>query len=165
MGRKEFEGKWLTLAGNYYRVAYYILESQEDAEDAVQDLFTKLWRMREMLGGVRNPLSFGIAVIRNICIDRLRSKSSSGTVIPSPEIMNIFPDPDEDIDRQLAGRENLGKIRSCMARLPSMQREVLEMRLIHGLSFAEISRAKKISPNPIARCSAERTESAIIARF
>ena len=43
MSAEEFNGIWLPLAGKFYRVAYYILESQEDAEDAVQDLCARHW--------------------------------------------------------------------------------------------------------------------------
>ena len=35
MNSEEFKSIWLPLSGRFYRVAFYILESQEDAEDAV----------------------------------------------------------------------------------------------------------------------------------
>ena len=57
-------------------MAYYILESQEDAEDVVQDLFTRLWRLRNTLGNVKNPAAFGITSIRNICLPTWRAYSS-----------------------------------------------------------------------------------------
>ena len=43
-----------SLSDGLYRVAYYILESEPDAEDAVQDLFIKLWNSREQLDTVLN---------------------------------------------------------------------------------------------------------------
>ena len=35
---------WLPLADRFYRAAYYLLESQEDAEDAVQELYLKIMK-------------------------------------------------------------------------------------------------------------------------
>ena len=40
----EIKKIWLSLSDRFYRVAYHILESQEDAEDAVQELYLKLMR-------------------------------------------------------------------------------------------------------------------------
>ena len=34
---------WLTFSGRFYRIAYSILDSQEDAEDAVQELYLKIF--------------------------------------------------------------------------------------------------------------------------
>ena len=139
MDSEEFKSIWLPLSGRFYRVAFYILESQEDAEDAVQDLFSKLWKMRGSLGSVKNPLAFGITVIRNICLDKVRSKLASKTVTPAPEVFESVPDHDNDLSRSLIGKENLEKIRVCMARLPDKQREVLEMRIFEDMSFKEIA--------------------------
>ena len=140
MGYGEFERTWLPLAGRFYRVAYYILESQQDAEDAVQDLYTRLWKLRGTLGSVTSPVSFGVTIIRNICLDRLRSASVTKVVRPSPETMDAKEDPLSDIDRELTGKEDLKLIRACMARLPSTQRRVLEMRVLGGLSYQEIAK-------------------------
>ena len=139
MNSEEFKSIWLPLSGRFYRVAFYILESQEDAEDAVQDLFSRLWKMRDSLGSVKNPVAFGITVIRNICLDKLRSKQANRTIKPAPEVFESVPDPEADLNTRLIGKQNLEKIRSCMARLPDKQREVLESRVFKGLSFQEIA--------------------------
>ena len=145
MSTEEFNGLWLPLAGRFYRVAYYILESQEDAEDAVQDLFTRLWKIRNTLGNVKNPAAFGITSIRNICLDRIRSHAASRTVSPAPESFACLPDPEEDLDHELVVKENLGMIRACMARLPSSQRKILEMRVFEDIPYPEIARRTGLS--------------------
>ena len=66
MGVEEFNNVWLPLAGRFYRVAFYILESEAEAQDAVQDLFLKLWRKRNSLGEVNNPLALGLTMIKNL---------------------------------------------------------------------------------------------------
>ena len=37
MSLEEFNRVWLPLAERFYRVAFYILESKEDAEDAEEE--------------------------------------------------------------------------------------------------------------------------------
>ena len=73
----EFKEKYLPLGEPLYRVAFYMLESGADAEDAVQDLFVRLWSSRDSLDSVRNPKAYCITMLRNICIDRMRAAASS----------------------------------------------------------------------------------------
>ena len=67
-----FHTVWIPLQERFYRVAYYLLEDRADALDVVQDLYVKLWKMRESLDLVRNPASYGALLVRNLCIDRIR---------------------------------------------------------------------------------------------
>lgn len=139
MSSEEFNSVWLPLSERFYRVAYYILESEAEAQDAVQDLFVKLWRKRDFLGAVNNPLALGLTMIKNLCLDRVRSASRSRTVHPDPELMASVTATDEALDEGLINRENLERIRECMARLPEKQREVLEMRIFENMPYSEIA--------------------------
>ena len=139
MSSEEFNRVWLPLSERFYRVAYYILESEAEAQDAVQDLFVKLWRKRDFLGAVNNPLALGLTMIKNLCLDRVRSASRSRTVHPDPELMASGTAPDETLDEGLINRENLKRIRDCMARLPEKQRKVLEMRIFENMPYSEIA--------------------------
>ena len=64
----------MPYADRFYRAAYYMLESEQDAEDAVQELYMKLWTARSSLDGIRNPVSYGLSLLKNICIDRIRRR-------------------------------------------------------------------------------------------
>mgnify|MGYP002623187306 CR=1 FL=1 len=67
-----FHTVWVPLQDRFYRVAFYLLENRADALDAVQDLYVKLWKMRDSLDLVRNPGAYGTLLLRNLCIDRIR---------------------------------------------------------------------------------------------
>lgn len=139
MTTAEFKEIWVPLTGKFYRVAYYILENQTEAEDAVQDLMIRLWNMRSTLGGVKNPAAFGLTVIRNICLDRIRSAVVSKRDFLAQELMEGFEDTSDEIDTALIRRENLERLRLCIARLPEKQRKVLEMKVFDNKSYPEIA--------------------------
>ena len=78
MEKQVFKEVWLPLSDSFYRVAYTMLGTEADARDAVQDLYIRLWNARHNLDTVSSPLPYGIRVIRNICIDRIRLRSARG---------------------------------------------------------------------------------------
>ncbi|MBR6875816.1 MAG: RNA polymerase sigma factor [Bacteroidales bacterium] len=134
MTNARFQNEWLSLAGEFYRVAFYILEDEAEAEDAVQELFLKLWSGRDALDGIRNPKGYGIRVLRNLCLDRIRRsrKMETPAVLPEPE----WPGrQDEAVDE----KERLAKVLDAIKSLPDRQREVLTLRTLDGLSYEEIA--------------------------
>ena len=120
-----FQTEYLSQAATFYRVAFYILEDATEAEDAVQELFLRLWNGRDALDGIRNPAGYGIRVLRNLCLDRIRRSRKMETPAVLPEAM----------DEQ----ERLAKVLDAIKSLPERQREVLTLRTLDGLSYEEIS--------------------------
>ena len=134
MTNARFQNEWLCLSGDFYRVAFYILEDEAEAEDAVQELFLKLWSGRDALDGIRNPKGYGLRVLRNLCLDRIRRsrKMETPEALPEPE----WPGrQDEAVDQ----KERLAKVLAAVKSLPDRQREVLTLRTLDGLSYEEIA--------------------------
>src|SRR3954469_3759747 len=59
-------------------VAYRMLGSVADAEDAVQDAFVRY----QTAGGVSSPEAFLVRTTTRLCIDRLRARKRAGYVGP-----------------------------------------------------------------------------------
>lgn len=133
MTARQFSDIYTPLSDSLYRVAYYLLESQADAEDAVQDLYIKLWNSRDTLDAVHNPGAYCITLMRNLCIDRIRKASRRVTAELKGDVS-----ADECADDSLIYKEQLGRIREAMEKLPKSQRTVLEMKTMQGLSYEEI---------------------------
>ena len=134
-----FHTVWIPLQERFYRVAYYLLEDRADALDAVQDLYVKLWKMRESLDLVRNPGAYGALLMRNLCIDRIRR------LTPAEELPDDLPGK-EPPDEALETRETLGILMQAMERLPDSQRNLVKLHLLQGLSYDEIAAQTGLSP-------------------
>ena len=123
-----------SLSDGLYRVAYYILESQNDAQDAVQDLFIKLWSSRDQLDTVLNFKAYCTTLMKNLCIDRLRKEQRVQCMEPGPDIAETRL-VDEDYD----AREKLSRVMAAIERLPGRQRDVVKMYVLEEMSYDEIA--------------------------
>ena len=140
MTESAFHSDYLSLSGGLFRIAYHILENQAEAEDALQDLYLKLWKMRDGLDSVRNPMAYCALLLRNICIDRIRS--SKKEVHPP-----IIPENGEEVpqDERIDSRQRLEKVLAAVKSLPERQRQVLTLRLVEGKTYDQISEITKLN--------------------
>ena len=122
-----------SLSDGLYRVAYYILESRTDAEDAAQDLFIKLWNSRDQLDTVLNFKAYCTTLMKNLCIDRLRREQRVQSMEPGPDIAESRQFAD-DYD----AREKLERVLAAIERLPARQRDVMKMYVLEEMSYEEI---------------------------
>ena len=118
---------------------YYILEDRADALDAVQDLYVKLWKMRDSLDLVRNPGAYGALLMRNLCIDRIRR------LTPSEELPVDLPGK-EPPDEELIRKESLGTLLRAMDSLPDSQRKLMNLHVLQGKTYDEIAAETGLSP-------------------
>ena len=134
-----FHTVWIPLQDRFYRVAFYILEDRADALDAVQDLYVKLWKMRDSLDLVRNPGAYGALLMRNLCIDRIHR------LYPAEELSDDLPGR-EPPDEELIRKESLGQLFRSMETLPESQRKLLGLHVLQGKSYEEIAAETGLSP-------------------
>ena len=139
MTDREFHTVWLPLQGRFYRVAFFLLGSEADAKDAVQELYLKLWNLRDHLELVHNPAAYGSLLMKNLCIDRIRRLKPQEEL---REDLAANPPPDEALER----KEQLQEVARAMDALPESQRKLLNMRVLQGLSYQEISQKTGLSP-------------------
>ena len=140
MTYQQFCDIYLPLTEGFYRVAYYILESEQDARDAVQDLYIKLWDSRDTLDNVHNPMGYGIRLLKNQCIDRIRKESRLARADLTDEIAS-----DDTADGPQEAREQTERLMRAVRKLPEKQRKVLELKMLQGMSNDQISQETGMS--------------------
>ena len=116
-----------------YVTAMTILRNSDDASDAVQEAFTRLWEKRDDLPNIDNPEAYCVTTIRRICIDRLRR-----TTYPINDLTEDTLLISDDSDEQADNRESIQLVTLLMSKLPEQQRQVLQLRAFNDCSFEEI---------------------------
>lgn len=137
----DFRKIWIPLADRFYRVAYHLLESRDDAEDAVQELYLKILSIPGKLVYVRDPAAYGITLLKNICIDRIRRRESRRT----EQLEDFMAADASGPERKMTEKDTLARVIKEMERLPEKQAKVLRMRALEGLEYDEIARRTGLS--------------------
>lgn len=137
----DFRKIWIPLADRFYRVAYHLLESRDDAEDAVQELYLKILSIPGKLVYVRDPAAYGITLLKNICIDRIRRRESRR----EEQLEDFMAADASGPERKMTEKDTLARVIKEMERLPEKQAKVLRMRALEGLEYDEIARRTGLS--------------------
>ena len=140
MDAVRFKEDYLSLYQRLYRVAYYILENEADAQDALQELYLKLWKGKDFLDNVLNPQAYSIRLLKNICIDRIRIARKTVLTETVPEV-----EADRPQDERIDSRERLQKVLAAIKSLPERQGQILRLRLVEGKSYSQIAEITKLN--------------------
>lgn len=141
MDSKQFKEEYLPLHRELYSQAMRMLGNREEAEDAVQSLYLKLWERRNELRNIKDKKAYCHTTLTNICNDRWRNLSK----LYSEELNEDIPDEQNGI-YDAADFENIARL--YISRLPEIQRRVMLMRL-EGASTDEICHATGLSETNI----------------
>ena len=144
MKQKEFLNTILPCKNTLYRLAKRLLVSSDEAEDAVQEVFLKLWKGRDKIDNYRSPEAFAITMTKNYCLDRLKSKQASNLKIVHNNYKNS-----ENIERTIEGNEGVELVTKIMETLPEKQKMIMQLRDIEQFEFAEISQMLEIKETAI----------------
>lgn len=137
----EIKEIWLPLSDRFYRVAYHILESQEDAEDAVQELYFKLIKTPAKFSNIQDPAAYGITMLRNICVDIIRRREKRR----AEELHEYMVAEVSSPEQAATEKDKLWVLIHEINKLPEKQSMVLKMRTIEGLEYDEISQRTGLS--------------------
>lgn len=136
-----FKEKYLPYHQRMYRVAYRLLEDAQDAQDMVQEAYIKLWNKRNELDHIENDESYCIVILRNLCIDFLRSKNKN--IIQS--IDNTILTDHNIITDDIEHKESINQIEILIAQLPEQQQKVIKLRHFEDYSNEEIEQITGLS--------------------
>ncbi len=143
MDKTEFILLVMPFKDKLYRLAKRILVSKDEAEDAVQEVFLKLWKGKQQIENFKNPEAFAITMTKNYCLDRLKSKQASNL-----KIVHSNYQTSENIENNIEANDGVEMVFRIMETLPEQQKIVLQLRDVEQFEFSEI--AKMLDSNETA---------------
>jgi RNA polymerase sigma-70 factor, ECF subfamily len=144
------QAAWNELVAATHREVYTlclrILGNPDDAAEATQDAYLKVWRG---LGGFRGEAQFSTWLYRvasNTAISkhRGRSRRRSRETEADETRLEQMPDPGS-VEDAAGARLEVAALEAALARLPEMYRDAVVLRDVYGYSIEEIASQLKIS--------------------
>lgn len=123
-----------------YRTALRILGTREEAEDAVQDAYIRIAHPANPQEMPHHPRGWIFRVLRNLCIDRLRARSSRLRVVSDSEDIETLAQHRSDHrtpESDLLNSDALDRVARAMDAMPQELSEALSLVVIEGLSYQE----------------------------
>ena len=120
------------------RTAYLVLGDKEEAKDALQEVFLKVWQARQVFDPAKGNVSAWLYRITvNLCVSKRRKRRP--LVLPEESFK-----PMVSSDPNPAGEFKKGKLMMALDSLPPKHREVVVLRYFDDLSYKEIAQAMGI---------------------
>jgi RNA polymerase sigma-70 factor (ECF subfamily) len=135
--RAAFRTLYERTSAKLFGVTLRILRDRAEAEEALQDVFIKVWqRADRYVAGQTSPISWLVAVARNHCLDIIRArKPRSESIDEALEVADTLPDPESNA---VASGE-AARIEACLQQLEADRAEAVKCAYLDGFSYEELA--------------------------
>lgn len=135
------------LLNNY---GYKFTRDVSVIEDAIQDLFVKLWNNKTSLGNPHSVKNYLFKSLRGILFRKIKSHSRFMILSGDDDYAFTF---EISYDHQLIAEEEYRSlqqtIQNALRELPARQQEIVYLRFYEGLSYEEIAEVMEIHINSV----------------
>ena len=145
MNQQAFLNTVMPFKDKVFRLAKRLLVSQDEAEDATQELYLKLWKNKNKLKNYRNIEAFAMTMTKNYCLDRLKSKQASNLSL----VHSNFKETNTSLQEKIELEDSVQRIHKLITNLPKQQRMVIQLRDIEAYEFKEIEEMLQMKPTAI----------------
>jgi RNA polymerase sigma-70 factor (ECF subfamily) len=140
--RRSFEELYDRFSGVLFSTAHRVLNSQEAAEDVLQDVFIQIWEKAPLYDPSRGkPMTWAVTMTRNKAIDRLRSTVRRNRLQEDAqrEAETFEQFDDRSSFEAAASGDTSALVRRAIEQLSKDQREAIELAFFSSLTQAEIA--------------------------
>ena len=124
------------IRNKIFRITKRILVSQEEAEDATQEVIVKLWQMDESKrNGFKSLEAYSVAMAKNYCLDRLKSKQAQNLSLDERYRGSVS----DSLTKKIEQRDDLNWVGKLIDELPEKERMIIQLREIEQYDFDEIA--------------------------
>jgi len=160
MNQKEFLETVLPFKDKVYRLAKRLLVSSDEAEDATQELYFKLWKNKGKIEKYDNVEAYAMMMTKNYCLDQLKSKRASNLTL----VHSNYRDENASLQSDVEYRDGANIIKRMMHDLPEKQRMIVQLRDVENYEYHEIAEIMGMEPTAI-RVALSRARKALREQF
>lgn len=145
MNQSDFLKVVLPFKDKVFRLAKRLLISKDEAEDATQELYLKLWKSKEKIAEYKNVEAFAMTMTKNYCYDRLKSKQASNLTL----VHSNYKEKETSLDKKIEHEDSVSKVHQLIEKLPENQKIIIQLRDIEEYNFDEICKMVEMKPTAV----------------
>ncbi|MGV6845497.1 MAG: RNA polymerase sigma factor [Lutibacter sp.] len=145
MKQTEFIKIVMPFKDKVFRLAKRLLVSTEEAEDATQELYFKLWKNKDQLENYRSVEAFAMTMTKNFCFDRLKSKQASNLKL----VHSNYQEKGTSLQKKVELNDSVSLVEKLINKLPEQQRVIIQLRDIEQYEFEEIAETLNMKPTAV----------------
>ena len=145
MKQTEFLHKVLPFKDKVFRLAKRLLVSNDEAEDATQELYLKLWKNKEKLVQYKNVEAFAMTMTKNYCLDQLKAKRSNNLSL----VHSNYKDNNISLQREIELKDSVNRVHELIENLPEKQKMIIQLRDVENYEYAEIGKILDLQPTAV----------------
>ena len=145
MKQTEFLSTVLPFKDKVFRLAKRLLVSTDEAEDATQELYLKLWTNKNKLGEYRNVEAFAMTMTKNYCLDQLKAKRSNNLTL----VHSNYKDHNISLQHEIELKDSISKVHEFIEKLPEKQKLIIQLRDIENYEYDEIGKILDLQPTAV----------------
>lgn len=143
--RAAFRALYSAAAGKLLGVTFRILQDRSEAEDAVQEVFTRIWlNARRFDASKARGMTWLIAIARNHAIDRLRARPAPAE---GDEALASLADRRPGVESQMVAQGEARRIGDCFATLEPARADAIRGAYLGGLSYEDLAHRHDVPLN------------------
>jgi RNA polymerase sigma-70 factor (family 1) len=148
--RQAFATLYSHYAPLLYKAVYPLTnKSKEDTEEIIQELFVKIWARRDNMLTIQSFRPFIFRLARNRVIDWYRKKETKKNYCTF--YSENYRDEAVSVTDNLLFEEYYAIAMEAIAKLPSRQKQIFNLRHTDDLSLSEIAGELRISLNAVKK--------------
>lgn len=144
MTSTEFKTQILPFNSKLLGFANRFMNDLDEAKDVVQEIYIKLWRMRDDLAKYNSVEALAMRMTRNLCLDKIKLKKTV---------------PLNGVERNLTEQENSTKeaeillaanrAKQAINQLDEPQKTIMQLRDLEGYDYNEIGEVLNMNVNTV----------------
>ncbi|GHT26417.1 DNA-directed RNA polymerase sigma-70 factor [Bacteroidia bacterium] len=135
MEQEQFKKEVLPLRGQLQAYALRLLGDKNDAEDIIQEVFLKLWYMRNELPQYNSVSALSVKITKHLCLNRLNANQRHWEDFDDV----ILTDENLSPHYQLEQKDQIEQVLCIIDQLPGLQQTILRMKHVEGFEIEEIA--------------------------
>ena len=152
--REAFNELFSRYQSQVINIAYGMLSDREDAYDAAQEVFVKVYKSINSFGEQSSFTTWLYRITANTCSDFLRKRQRSANVVSMStytEENKEFDIEDENasVESGIELSERQAAVRKAISELKEEHRLIITMCDLQGMSYDEIAAVLKLPPGTV----------------